>query len=82
MSILTTKKKSAVIEVSHLRGFHALGGHQKRGGFYMDEVVETLSDVIKLDTVNGNEKVVADYIAALLKEHGIMQKFHESKFTK
>ncbi|WP_024747374.1 ArgE/DapE family deacylase [Levilactobacillus namurensis] len=40
----------------------------------MDEVVETLRDIIKLDTVNGNEKVVADYIANLLQEHGIASK--------
>lgn len=40
----------------------------------MDEVVQALSDVIKLNTVNGNEKVVADYLADLLAKHGIDSK--------
>ncbi|WP_367295624.1 ArgE/DapE family deacylase [Levilactobacillus yonginensis] len=37
----------------------------------MDEVVQALSDIIKLNTVNGHEKLVADYLADLLKQHGI-----------
>jgi len=37
----------------------------------MDEVVQALSDIIKLNTVNGHEKLVADYLADLLKKHGI-----------
>lgn len=37
----------------------------------MDEMVQTLSDVVKLNTVNGAEKQVADYIARLLEQHGI-----------
>ncbi|MFD1454242.1 ArgE/DapE family deacylase [Levilactobacillus lanxiensis] len=40
----------------------------------MDEVVQALSDVIKLNTVNGHEKLVADYLADLLKKHGIDSK--------
>lgn len=40
----------------------------------MDEVVQALSDVIKLNTVNGNEKIVADYLADLLAKHGIDSK--------
>ena len=40
----------------------------------MDEMVQTLSDVIKLNTVNGDEKLVADYLAQLLKQHGITSK--------
>lgn len=37
----------------------------------MDEEVQTLSDVVKMNTVNGAEKLVTDYIAALLRQHGI-----------
>lgn len=37
----------------------------------MDEVVQALSDIVKLNTVNGNEKLVADYLADLFKQHGI-----------
>ncbi|AYM01731.1 ArgE/DapE family deacylase [Levilactobacillus yiduensis] len=40
----------------------------------MDEVVQALSDMIKLNTVNGHEKLVADYLANLLKQHGIASK--------
>ncbi|WP_125581087.1 ArgE/DapE family deacylase [Levilactobacillus cerevisiae] len=40
----------------------------------MDEVVQALSDIIKLNTVNGHEKLVADYLAKLLKQHGIDSK--------
>ncbi|KJW12485.1 ArgE/DapE family deacylase [Levilactobacillus spicheri] len=37
----------------------------------MDEIVQTLSDIVKLDTVNGSEKRVADYLEKLLAAHGI-----------
>lgn len=40
----------------------------------MDEVVQALSDIIKLNTVNGHEKLVADYLADLLQQHGIASK--------
>ncbi|MCI1553508.1 MAG: ArgE/DapE family deacylase [Levilactobacillus sp.] len=40
----------------------------------MDEVVQALSDIIQLNTVNGHEKLVADYLANLLKQHGIDSK--------
>ncbi|CAJ1225526.1 succinyl-diaminopimelate desuccinylase [Levilactobacillus zymae] len=37
----------------------------------MDEVVQTLQDVVKLNTVNGAEKLVADYLIKLFEQHGI-----------
>ncbi|GEO69493.1 ArgE/DapE family deacylase [Levilactobacillus acidifarinae] len=37
----------------------------------MDEVVQTLQDVVKLNTVNGTEKLVADYLVKLFEQHGI-----------
>lgn len=37
----------------------------------MDEMVKTLQDVVRLNTVNGHEKVVADYLVDLLQQHGI-----------
>lgn len=37
----------------------------------MDEVVQTLQDVVKLNTVNDNEKRVADYLVTLFQQHGI-----------
>ncbi|MFC6288967.1 ArgE/DapE family deacylase [Levilactobacillus angrenensis] len=40
----------------------------------MDEVVQALSDIIKLNTVNGHEKLVADYLTDLLQQHGISSK--------
>ncbi|WP_261809377.1 ArgE/DapE family deacylase [Levilactobacillus humaensis] len=40
----------------------------------MDEVVQALSDIVKMNTVNGDEKKVADYIAALLAKHDIDSK--------
>lgn len=40
----------------------------------MDEVVQALSDIIQLNTVNGHEKLVADYLANLLKQHRIDSK--------
>lgn len=43
----------------------------------MDEVVQALSDIVKMNTVNGDEKKVADYIAALLAKHGIDSKLIE-----
>jgi len=43
----------------------------------MDEVVQALSDIVKMNTVNGAEKQVTDYIAALLAKHGIASKLVE-----
>ena len=43
----------------------------------MDEVVQALSDIVKMNTVNGAEKQVTDYIAALLAKHDIESKLVE-----
>ncbi len=43
----------------------------------MDEVVQALSDIVKMNTVNGAEKQVADYIATLLAKHNIESKLVE-----
>jgi len=40
----------------------------------MDETVQALSDIVKMNTVNDHEALVADYLAALLKQHGIEAK--------
>ncbi|AVK61088.1 succinyl-diaminopimelate desuccinylase [Lactobacillus sp. CBA3605] len=40
----------------------------------MNEAVEALSAIVKMNTVNGNEKQVADYLAQLLNQHGIATK--------
>ncbi|QMU08893.1 ArgE/DapE family deacylase [Levilactobacillus suantsaii] len=37
----------------------------------MDEVVQTLQNIVKLNTVNGAEKQVTDYLSHLLAQHGI-----------
>lgn len=37
----------------------------------MAETIQALSDIVKMNTVNDNEKPVADYLANLLKQHGI-----------
>lgn len=43
----------------------------------MDEVVQALRDIVKMNTVNGAEKQVTDYIAALLAKHNIESKLVE-----
>nr|WP_137635740.1 ArgE/DapE family deacylase [Lactiplantibacillus songbeiensis] len=43
----------------------------------MDETVQALSELVKMNTVNDHEAVVADYLAALLKQHGIESKLIE-----
>ena len=43
----------------------------------MDEVVQALCDIVKMNTVNGAEKQVTDYIAALLAKHNIESKLIE-----
>lgn len=43
----------------------------------MDETVQALSELVKMNTVNDHEAVVADYLAALLKQHGIAAKLIE-----
>ena len=43
----------------------------------MDEVVQALRDIVKMNTVNGAEKQVTDYIAALLAKHNIESKLIE-----
>lgn len=43
----------------------------------MDEVVQALHDIVKLNTVNGHEKLVANYLVDLLQKHGITSKTFE-----
>lgn len=43
----------------------------------MEAAVQALSDIVKMNTVNDHEKLVADYLAKLLNEHGIEAKLIE-----
>ncbi|WP_048000463.1 ArgE/DapE family deacylase [Lactiplantibacillus herbarum] len=43
----------------------------------LTEAVQALSDIVKMNTANDHEQLVADYLAALLKDHGIESKMIE-----
>lgn len=43
----------------------------------MDETIQALTDIVKMNTVNDHEAPVADYLAALFKQHGIDSKLIE-----
>lgn len=40
----------------------------------LEAAVKALSDIVKMNTVNDHEQLVADYLVALLKQHGIEAK--------
>lgn len=44
---------------------------------FMEETVQALSDIVQMNSVNGNEQPVAEYLAKLLKQHGIDSKLIE-----
>ncbi|MGZ1183958.1 succinyl-diaminopimelate desuccinylase, partial [Lactobacillus delbrueckii subsp. bulgaricus] len=37
----------------------------------LEAAVQALSDIVKINTVNNHEQLVADYLVTLLKQHGI-----------